>query len=258
MFECSSCKKTLDEETNFCPRCGTKQQIKNRCPICLESKELVTLICGHNTCIVCINNCYKEKKECPICRSDIQKCINCYNFRIVTMMNKSNKCLDCKAIIKKNTMVKQGEKITCIDCKSARVLYNPLDQTYNCNDCFNKFNSDLSDIITTTPLTKICMICFSNNIEYLDYAIAEGRLENYVDKNMCNNCEKKNVETMNITLEEYSKLTVKKKREVNTDIIKICPKCDSKDIYSLETTVNKMYDCNNCEGHFFIPKIVEC
>jgi hypothetical protein len=102
------------------------------------------------------------------------------------------------------------------------------------------------------------MICFSNDIEYLDYAIVEDRFENYVDKNRCNNCEKKNVETKNITLEEYSKLTVKKKREVNPDTIKICPNCDSKDIYALETTVNKRYNCNNCEGQFFIPKIVEC
>ena len=42
MFECSSCKKVLDEDTNFCPRCGTKQKINNKCPICLESKELLT------------------------------------------------------------------------------------------------------------------------------------------------------------------------------------------------------------------------
>ena len=258
MFECSSCKKVLDEDTNFCPRCGTKQKINNKCPICLESKELLTLICGHNTCATCMNSCYREKKECPICRTEIQKCPECYNFRVVSLMNKTNKCLDCKAIIKKNTMVKHGQKIKCVDCGSRRVLYNPLDQTYNCNDCFSKFSSDLSDIITTNPMVKICMICFSSDIEYFDYALVEGRLENYVDKNRCNNCEKRNVDTKNITLEEYSKIKVKSKREVNPDIIKICPKCDSKDIYSLETTVNQKFSCNNCQEQFFVPKIIEC
>ena len=73
MFECSSCKKVLDEDTNFCPRCGTKQKINNKCPICLESKELLTLICGHNTCATCMNSCYREKKECPICRNKLLK-----------------------------------------------------------------------------------------------------------------------------------------------------------------------------------------
>ena len=95
-------------------------------------------------------------------------------------------------------------------------------------------------------------------IEYFDYALVEGRLENYVDKSRCNNCEKRNVETKNITLEEYSKIKVKSKREVNPDIIKICPKCDSKDIYSLETTVNQRFSCNNCQEKFFVPKIIEC
>ena len=53
------------------------------------------------------------------------------------------------------------------------------------------------------------MICFSNDIEYFDYALVEGRFENYVDKNRCNNCEKKKLKTKNITLEEYSKNKIK-------------------------------------------------
>jgi len=258
MFDCSNCKKKLEDETNFCSRCGIKQEILNKCPICLDNKELIILLCGHNTCSLCINTSYKNKRECPMCREEIEKCPECYQFRIVTLPNTTKKCLDCKAIIKKNYIIKEGSKISCADCKSKRVLFNPMENTYNCNDCFSKFNSELSESITTISKTKICMICFSNQIEFMDYPIVSGRLENYVDKNRCKNCEKTNVEIKTISLEEYSKLRVKSKNEVNPNIVKICPKCDSKDIYSLDCTINKKYNCNNCETGFFVPKIVKC
>ena len=38
------------------------------------------------------------------------------------------------------------------------------------------------------------------------------------------------------SLEYYSKLRIKSKKEVNPDTIKICPECDSKDIYSLDVS----------------------
>jgi hypothetical protein len=258
MFNCSNCKRKLEEGTNFCPKCGFKQEVQDKCPICLENKELQTLICGHNICGFCINKSFRSKKECPICRFEIDKCPECYQFRVVKLPNSTKKCIDCKTIIKKNEYINLNSKITCTDCNSRRVLFNPTENNYSCTDCFCKFSSDLSNVITIIPNTKICMVCFSNEIEFFDYPLVDSRFENYIDKNRCKNCEKTNVEIKTISLEEYSKIRVKSKKEVNPNIVKICPECESKDIYSIDITINKKYNCNNCKKSFFNPVIIEC
>ena len=60
-----------------------------------------------------------------------------------------------------------------------------------------------------------------------------------------------------ISLEDYSKLVVKSKDEVNPTILKLCPHCESKDIYCLEEHVNQTYNCNSCSENSFIPKFVK-
>ena len=41
-----------------------------QCPVCLDTLCLpVTTPCGHNFCAVCLNNCLKRQKTCPVCRS---------------------------------------------------------------------------------------------------------------------------------------------------------------------------------------------
>ena len=61
-----------------------------------------------------------------------------------------------------------------------------------------------------------------------------------------------------ISLEEYSKLIVKNKEEVNPKILKLCPECNSKDIYCLDVNINETFNCKNCNNRFFSPKIVRC
>ena len=255
MFNCSNCHKSLDDDTNFCPRCGFKQEINNKCPICLDNKELSTLLCGHNICKLCINTSYRQKPECPICRENIEKCPECYQFRVVKLQNGHKKCLDCKSKISNVPSIINNEKIKCIDCNSSRVLFNPDDNRYNCMDCFAYFSNQTTHVVPI-PKTKICMICFSNLIEFLDYPIMEDEYDRYVIKNRCKNCLKENVETKTISLEDYSKIIVKSKEEVNPTILKICPKCDSKDIYCLENHVNQTFNCNGCDNKCFIPKFV--
>ena len=255
MFNCSNCQKSLEEDTNFCPRCGFKQEINNKCPICLDNKELSTLLCGHNICKVCINTSYRQKPECPICRETIEKCPECYEFRVVKLQNGNKKCLDCKSKISTVKSIINNEKIKCIDCNSSRVLFNPDDGRYNCMDCFAYFSGETTYVVPI-PKTKICMVCFSNLVEFLYYPILEDNYDKYVIKNRCKNCHKENVETKTISLEDYSKIIVKSKEEVNPEILKICPKCESKDIYCLENHVNKTFNCNNCENKCFIPRYV--
>jgi len=255
--ECKKCKKKLEDETNFCPRCGCKQDFPNRCPICFEIKTTKTLICGHNVCSICIKKSYNTKKICPICRIDIEECPECYNFRVTKISNNRKQCLDCKSIIINKQQIRKEDKIICRECRSNRILFNPDKNVYDCMDCFGYFSNNLEDQIVTIP--KICMNCFSNQIEIYDYSLFDNDNYNlYTKKNKCKNCQMKNIELKTISLEEFSKLKIKTKEEVNPTIYKLCPKCDSKDIYNLNTSINDMYNCNNCNDKFLVPKIIKC
>tara|TARA_B100000795_G_C22728304_1_gene410348 strand:- start:386 stop:1150 length:765 start_codon:yes stop_codon:yes gene_type:complete len=253
MFNCSHCNKKLDTDTNFCPRCGFKQEQLQKCPICFDDKKCITLLCGHNICEICINTSYKNKKSCPICREDIEKCPECYQFRVVKMPTGNKKCLDCKSKILNVKTIINSKKIICVECKGERVLFDPSTSRYNCSDCFGYFISNTSHVVTI-PKTKICISCFSNSIAYFDHPLVDNGFDRYVVKNKCNNCELENVEIKTISLEEYSKLTIKNKKDVNPD--KLCPHCDSKDIYNLDNTVNTTYNCRDCNNKFYSPKIV--
>ena len=55
-IECGKCKKINLKESNFCSRCGVSLKSKKKCPICLETKKNVILICGHTCCLTCINS----------------------------------------------------------------------------------------------------------------------------------------------------------------------------------------------------------
>ena len=258
MNKCSNCQKSLEEGTNFCPRCGLKQELKQKCPICLDDKVVTTLLCGHNICITCINKIYVNKRECPICREQIEKCPECYNFRVVELTKTRKKCLDCKTKIINTSKIIDNNKIKCNECGSRRVLFDPITNLYKCTECFGYFNSNTTYQVIPVPKTRICMVCFSNLIEFFEHPLVEEDYDRLIVKNKCKNCEMENVNTKIITLEEYSKLRIKSKNEVNPDIVKICPECNSKDIYSINLDVNPSYNCNNCNKKYFIPKIVKC
>ena len=263
-MDCKNCKKKLELDTNFCPRCGYKQNIPNKCPICLEIKSTKTLVCGHNVCSVCIKKSYKTKKQCPVCRVDIEECPECYNFRLIKKSNNKKQCLDCKSIIISMPKIKKEDKIICRECRSNRILFNPDKKIYECMDCFGYFPTNIENQenqqtqIVTIPKTKICMKCFSNEIEFYDYSLFDNdNYNSYTKKNKCKNCLLENVEVKTISLEEFSKLKIKTKEEVNPTIYKLCPKCNSKDIYNLSISINDMDNCNTCKEKFLVPKIIK-
>jgi len=44
---------------------------KPNCPICMKSIKIIyTTICGHIFCKYCIDTAVKDKRICPVCRSD--------------------------------------------------------------------------------------------------------------------------------------------------------------------------------------------
>ena len=222
-MECPKCKKKNDIEANFCSRCGydISQNKIQKCPICLDDKKLEVLVCGHLVCRVCINSQFKIKKECPNCRHPLLKCQKCGSFRVHTEKN-LEKCLDCKEVtrIVDNTQIMSRPQ--CIECHSKRLLYNHVNDSWNCLDCFQNFtiqNNQVRISSRINPTTLICVICCSNNL--------------IIDSDMeykCENCGKENTPTKCITLEEYSLLRIKTKDEVNIPKVKKCRECQEKNI----------------------------
>ena len=237
-MECKSCKKLNNIDSNFCSRCGFTFKKKEKCPICLENKDNVILICGHKVCLECGQKSYNIKKECPICRTKLHQCENCNSFRVLKNQEKIE-CLDCHKI--KKLAPKKNKKILCIDCKSSRVLYNHVNENWSCMDCFIHFSikEDIASLDNTpVTTTRICNLCCSNDIEY-------------GEETKCLNCEQTNIKLLHITLEEYSRLRIKSKAEVAKSLEKkyCCVVCDSEKIckiVNLNDPLEETYFCKNC------------
>ena len=243
MVTCAKCKKKNDNEANFCCRCGDTLSIKKQCPVCLEDKELDVLVCGHSCCGECINRIYEIKKECPECRKEIRKCLKCDSYRVQLINDNEEHCLNCKSVIllKNYNVRERSSKIKCIECDSKRVLYNYKNNSWNCLDCFCDFvisgsNARVAQNLTST--TIICSLCCSNNLEF--------KIGNLDEENKCLNCLNTNIKTRLVSLEEYSRLKVKSKEEINPEKIRICSKCSGSKIMVIKDGIeNKLY-CNTC------------
>ena len=252
MNQCGNCKKNNDIEANFCCRCGLKIIKKEKCPICLEEKVLKSLMCGHNTCETCIDGIFDTSKKCAMCRADLFKCINCDSYRILINDN-SGKCLDCNhelSIVTGDVKEPTSNRISCRDCNSNRLLYDHRTNCYNCMECFCKFNSGNTFTNTAQNTTKICLLCCSNDIEFSINSINEPT-------NKCNNCETKNTKTKTVSLEEYSRLKIKDKEEINPTFLEVCELCrKTNGIYQMsdivkneivnDYSIKKINCCRNC------------
>lgn len=246
--KCPKCKKNNDCESNFCSRCGEKINLIKSCPICLTDKKCIVLICGHTCCYECIDKQYSIKKECPVCRNNIIKCGSCNSFR-VNIENRIEKCMDCKyenKIVNLNLNNYESfngyERMKCIDCNSRRILYNPVNNSWNCSDCFCTFTINREDQIgriaeNLQSTTVICLKCCSNNLKSSN---------NNTEIN-CLNCNEKDTQTKIISLEEFSRLNIKTKEELQVKK-KICFICKSDKIFNISTNCNfeNNYYCNSC------------
>lgn len=244
MNECHKCKKKNDEEANFCCRCGIKLVIPKQCPICLSEKKCIILNCGHNCCKECMDKQYTIKKECPTCRNKVSKCEKCFSYRV--SCNKDyEECQDCSHKIKIKSLGLGVENTRqCFDCNSKRILYNHVNNSWNCQDCFRNFiiDSNTNSVRIAENLqstTIICLRCCSNELE-------NNHLSSDVN---CKNCLEKDTKTKMITLEEFSRLKIKSKEELETKIKqKICFECKSNKIFNMSTNslIENIWFCNNC------------
>jgi len=238
-IECAKCKKTNSIESNFCCRCGVSLNQKVKCPICLELKKTTVLMCGHTGCEECLERAYSIKKECFICRKPLNKCEKCNSFRVLDTLEKKE-CMDCKHITK-ILKTEEKKKIACIDCKSTRILYNSGADNWSCLDCFSNFSikNNIASMDNISVTTKICSLCCSNDIEYKEFEYK------------CLNCGQENTKLKHITLEEYSRLKIKTREEVNKKIEKLysCTECKSNNIcklVNLNDPLEEIYFCKGC------------
>ena len=236
-MECPQCKKNNDTEANFCARCGfSLSSIKKKtCAICLEEKKLEVLICGHLCCSECINTQYQIKRECPTCRAPIKKCLACNSFR-VHLDARIEKCLDCLDTIKVVDLDDNyADRNRCIECSSKRLLYNHVNDSWKCLDCFRNFtieNGQARVAQNLSSTTTICLKCCSNELEM-----------NSQMEYRCLNCLNDNVEVKIISLEEFSVLRVKSKEEVNIQTKK-CANC-------LTDKIIKLLSPNGYEYYYY-------
>ena len=243
-MECSKCKKINDKEANFCGRCGIKLQKLENCPVCLNKKECLILFCGHSCCKDCLNKFDKKNNyiKCPQCRQKIKQCIKCYGYRVLEN-EKGEECLDCGHKISLRNNINKNN-IICIDCNSSRLIYNFHNKSYSCQDCFINFKintetGNSSNLNSSEATTSICSLCCSNEITGF---VDSGQYIYY-----CKNCKNKDIKIKHISYEEYSKLRIKDKEEVNKKKILVCSVCHSDKIFNMSMDdINTNYYCNSC------------
>ena len=245
-MECLKCKKVNDTDANFCIRCGIKLNKLDNCPVCLNDKECLILMCGHKCCKECLGNLEKKNNyiNCPQCRKRIKQCSSCSSYRVLEE-EKLEKCLDCgNEVIIKFFEKPKNSRLKCIDCNSIRILFNHNNDSYSCQDCFIKFTIDketssMRILNSTESITSICSLCCSNDITGI---VESGEYIYY-----CKNCKNKDVKIKYVSLEEYSRLRIKDKEEVNKKKVIVCSECNSDKVFNMSfDEFDKKYFCNNC------------
>ena len=62
---------TSEENSQKSALPSSRDPRRDQCPICLEMmvKPKILPICKHKFCEACINKCFDQKRECPVCRT---------------------------------------------------------------------------------------------------------------------------------------------------------------------------------------------
>lgn len=58
------------------------------CSICYESHDSIMITnCNHMHCRKCLHNWTQIKRECPICRTTVKKCVYQYQYQYIQKEN---------------------------------------------------------------------------------------------------------------------------------------------------------------------------
>lgn len=172
--KCENCgKEKVDNDQNFCSRCGQKFKRIGNCPVCYETRELHILSCGHTVCDkVCRHHCHEK---CPICRRifvndstcirEISVCNHCYSSKIEYKKN-GYSCQNCEKNIdvEKLILINMSQYNTGSYTVKLQKDINPH-YNYYCNNCCNLDSWNLE----SSKKCKRCRITINpKNIKLFD------------------------------------------------------------------------------------------
>ena len=128
----------------------------------------------------------------------------------------------------------------CGDCLFSIYLSN----TQHCPQCRKPFNKCYK-CFNYRVSNRTCLDCNSkekiyacNNCLYIYSIINSTILEE------CVNCKKKNISLIPIDYTDIDKIKIKKKEEINPDLIEVCNNCLSSNIIISLSGINLCYNCN--------------
>jgi len=242
-MKCENCGIKNSPENNYCGKCGEELNNELLCEVCREIKKCKSLPCGHSFCEECLEMVYSTNKKCPKCRSLFEQCTKCQGFRLF-----KGRCLDCYGKHSKYLLI----------CKFCNFPYNdsPInDFLLECINCKRKLittipilsdHYDSSKIIHKNEINPdfklVCCKCLSSNLSV--------RIDENIVFRDCNNCESKNVNTIEISTKNLFKLEIINKHIVNPTLVKLCKTCFSDKVLKIcdskDPNIKSFYYCNNC------------
>ena len=246
---CKTCLDNVYSINNHCPQCRKKFY---KCDSCNKYRMQ-----GSN-CLDCRMS--QQMYACNQCNftytlesKDITTCINCNMTNIKTI---PINIIDLENVIIKSKVSINPEKIEiCKVCFSSNLEKYEVSDLYKCLNCnkiqdtpliisakdINNYPQIDKDLIDPKTI-EICEYCFSNDI-----LIGYGSDSKF---NICNNCNKTNINGMRI-LEKFKKyFKIKEKNIVNPQIIKICNNCYGDNFKMVLDNDNTINLCTNCNSNF--------
>ena len=198
---CSNCYK-LVPHTNFCSECGSKLQIIDNCPICLETIYLETTLCGHNVCNNCISKLKISGNTCHICRKSLG---NWMDQNDNSLLNDEDidpsLILLCPFCYSQNHTHIQREGNYCINCKQYFDEYLKIQE-----EQLREYPILDKEDVNPTKI-GVCEHCYSDRYEY------DGPQWDMVTN--CLNCGKRDIKIIFITKMVSSQMSLHLRRRVS-------------------------------------------
>ena len=224
--KCTNCSRTVGNEANFCPSCGSKVERTSECPVCLDTKRLETTPCGHNICEDCIPR-LKETNKCHMCRASLRG----WND---PESNSSSSTFDTNSSLYNYVY---GSSVRSSNSSS----YSSSSRSGNGFNYSSGYGSSVmfsSSGYSSRPVTeRFLYLCPKCNSRDHTHSQREG--------NYCNNCRQYFGSCRRIKESNISDFPVQNKEDVNPTIKYVCPACNGDDIERFGPQWDMQQNCKN-------------
>lgn len=221
--KCTNCSRTVGNEANFCPSCGTRVKRTSECPICLDNKSLETTPCGHNICKDCIPR-LKEKNKCHMCRASLRG----WND---PESNSFSSTVDTNSSLY-NYVYRSSIRSYNNSSSAGSSNESNYSSGYGSGAMFS--SSGYSTRPETERFLYLCPKCNSREHTYMQ---REG--------NYCNNCRQYFDSCRRIKDSDISYFPVQNKEDVNPTNKYVCPACYGDDIETIGPQWDMEQNCKN-------------